>query len=29
VALADLPAVHAQVGAGELPGKTIILAQTA
>ena len=25
VALADLPALHAQVGAGELPGKTIVL----
>ncbi|GAA1770996.1 NADP-dependent oxidoreductase [Nonomuraea sp. AD125B] len=29
VALADLPALHAQVGAGELPGKTVVLAPTA
>ncbi|WP_433113482.1 zinc-binding dehydrogenase [Micromonospora sp. CA-246542] len=29
VALADLPALHAQAGAGELPGKTIILPPTA
>ncbi|MER6511322.1 NADP-dependent oxidoreductase [Nonomuraea sp. NPDC001636] len=29
VALADLPALHAQAGAGELPGKTVVLAPTA
>ncbi|MFI5930096.1 NADP-dependent oxidoreductase [Micromonospora sp. NPDC051543] len=29
VALADLPALHAQAGAGELPGKTIVLPPTA
>ncbi|GAA3613289.1 NADP-dependent oxidoreductase [Kineosporia mesophila] len=29
VALADLPALHAQAGAGELAGKTIVLAPTA
>ncbi|MGC4889168.1 NADP-dependent oxidoreductase [Micromonospora sp. DT227] len=29
VALADLPALHARAGAGELPGKTVVLAPTA
>ncbi|PRX64167.1 NADPH:quinone reductase-like Zn-dependent oxidoreductase [Nonomuraea fuscirosea] len=29
VALADLPALHAKAGAGELPGKTVVLAPTA
>ena len=29
VALSDLPALHAQAGAGELPGKTIIVPPTA
>src|SRR5690349_7569407 len=29
VALADLPTLHAQAGAGELPGKTVVLAPTA
>ncbi|AQZ67129.1 Zinc-containing alcohol dehydrogenase superfamily [[Actinomadura] parvosata subsp. kistnae] len=29
VALADLPALHARAGAGELPGKTIVLAPSA
>ncbi|GLY33939.1 NADP-dependent oxidoreductase [Kineosporia sp. NBRC 101731] len=29
VALADLPALHAQAGAGELAGKTVVLAPTA
>ncbi|MEK8106373.1 zinc-binding dehydrogenase [Micromonospora sp. M12] len=28
VALADLPALRARAGAGELPGKTVILAPT-
>ncbi|NHC15028.1 NADP-dependent oxidoreductase [Motilibacter deserti] len=29
VALADLPALHAQAGAGELPGKVVVLAPSA
>ncbi|NJP91883.1 NADP-dependent oxidoreductase [Nonomuraea sp. FMUSA5-5] len=29
VALADLPELHAQAGAGELPGKTVVLAPSA
>ncbi|WFE41750.1 NADP-dependent oxidoreductase [Micromonospora sp. WMMD998] len=29
VALADLPALHARAGSGELPGKTVVLAPTA
>jgi NADPH:quinone reductase-like Zn-dependent oxidoreductase len=29
VALADLPTLHAQAGAGELPGKTVVLVPTA
>ncbi|MEV4708364.1 hypothetical protein [Actinoplanes sp. NPDC049316] len=29
VALADLPTVHARAGAGELPGKIVVLAPTA